>query len=89
MSRQVATRACTAQSVIRSAQFVRAFNEARAGKPFDYAYLDTLTGRDVWAYERGRIFGIAYPDTKLKEGNRVTPGAIMMLGVAIRTGIIL
>jgi hypothetical protein len=65
----------TVKELIHSAAFVRGFNEARQGKPFDYdAFADKVGNQ--WHYERGRALGVIW-DGHLKIGKRVTMSAIV------------
>ena len=63
------------QETLRSAPFRKGFDEARAGKPFDYAWVDSVKTSEAWRYERGRLLATIY-EGKLKTGNRVENGAI-------------
>ena len=80
MIRQVQTKNTTTTAVIRSAAFVRGFNEVRKGKPLDYdAFRDV---NDQWNYERGRQFALLF-NGALKNGAKVTHSAALMLGVEL------
>lgn len=70
------------RGVIRSAAFVRGFNEARRGIPMDYdAYQDRGQTNTRWDYERGRLLGIIYQGP-LKYGHRVADAAVRALSEA-------
>jgi len=78
--RQVQTRSTGIKGIMRSAAFVRGFNEARKGVALDYdAFRDT---NDQWAYERGRQFGCIF-DGPLKIGQSVNLGAAVQFSLAI------
>ncbi len=78
--RQVQTRSTGIKGIMRSAAFVRGFNEARKGVALDYdAYTET---NDQWAYERGRQFGFMF-DGPLKIGQSVNLGAALQFSLAI------
>jgi hypothetical protein len=80
MIRQVKTKTTTIKGIMRSAPFVRGFNEARTGAALDYdAYTDT---NQQWAYERGRQFGFLF-DGPLKIGQSVNLGAALQFSLAI------
>jgi hypothetical protein len=80
MIRQVKTKTTTIKGIMRSAPFVRGFNEARTGVALDYdAYADT---NHQWSYERGRQFGLIF-DGPLKFKNTVNLGAALQLSLAI------
>jgi hypothetical protein len=80
MIRQVQTKNTTTTAVIRSAAFVRGFNEVRKGKPLSYdSYRDA---NDQWNYERGRQFALCF-NGALKNGAKVTHSAALMLGVEL------
>ena len=71
--------------VMRSAQFVRGFMEAKQGKPLQYdAYSDT---NPQWYYERGRLFGFMF-EGNLKNGSKVTWPAIEAMEQAVISGAI-
>jgi hypothetical protein len=60
---QVKTKTVTFKTVMRSAAFVRGVREAHAGIPMDYeAYTNERLTDNRWNYERGRLFGMTYPD---------------------------
>lgn len=84
--RQVKTKTVTTTYIMSRASFVRGFNEARSGKPFDY---DAFAGdlRNQWEYERGRLFGHIY-DGDLKRGIHVTLDAQRAFISASRDGVI-
>ena len=78
--RQVTTKASGIKGVMRSAAFVRGFNEARKGVALDYdAFTET---NDQWAYERGRQFGCIF-DGPLKKGHAINMGAALQFSMAI------
>jgi len=80
MIRQVKTKTTTIKGIMRSAPFVRGFNEARTGVALDYdAYADT---NQQWAYERGRQFGFLF-DGPLKIGQSINLGAALQFGMAL------
>ena len=60
------TRVVSVESVMRRADFVAGFKQARSGKPFDY---DTPR-KHAWSYERGRQFGFLYSG-ELKTGAKI------------------
>ena len=84
---QVGTVPVTLRTVIRSADFVRGFKEAKAGKPINYDYSPKDTN-GLWQYERGRQFGLIF-DGKLKSGNRILYRAELELSNAIFNKIII
>lgn len=72
MTRQVETKQTGLRGIMRSAPFVRGFNEARAGLPMDYeAYQERGQTNARWSYERGRMFGILWQGP-LKNGHKVS-----------------
>lgn len=78
--RQVTTKSTTIKGVMRSAAFVRGFNEARKGVAMDYdAFRET---NDQWAYERGRQFGVMF-DGPLKYGQAINMGAALQFSLAL------
>lgn len=78
--RQVTTKQTTVKGIMRSAPFVRGFNEARTGVAMDYdAYTET---NDQWAYERGRQFGCIF-DGPLKKGHAINLGAALQFSQAV------
>lgn len=79
MIKQVKTKNESCFIALRSASFVKGFNEARKGRPFDY-------GRDYgegqWNYERGRLFAFLFHG-ELKQGKRLTYAAKLAFNDAI------
>ena len=76
MTKQIPTRTTKVSAIIRSAAFVRGFNEVQKGLPMDYdvySKADEVAKR--WDYERGRQFGFLYAG-KLKNGQTVIHDAI-------------
>jgi hypothetical protein len=73
------TRSITLKSIIRSAAFVKGYEEARKGLP---PCGEAFPLSDVWNYERGRQFAFCY-DGRLKEGNRVRMDALYALSHAM------
>ena len=89
MIRQVTTKGTGVRGVIRSAAFVRGFNEARSGVPMDYdAYQDQGQTNVRWAYERGRLLGLIYQGP-LKHGHRVADAAVRALSEAHRQRLVI
>jgi hypothetical protein len=86
MIRQVKTVPTPVKSVIRSAAFVKGFNEVRKGVALNYdAFKDA---NKQWNYERGRLFAHSFSG-QIKVGNRVTHDAIVLLGRDINSGVII
>jgi hypothetical protein len=80
MIRQVQTTNTTTTAIIRSAAFVKGFNEVKARKPLNYdAFRDA---NDQWNYERGRQFALLFHGA-IKRGAKVSQAAALMLGVEI------
>lgn len=70
----------TLKELIRSAAFVRGFNDACQGKPFDYdAYANSAAKQ--WHYERGRALAMVW-DGPLKIGKRVSMSAMVAVNRA-------
>ena len=71
----------TCRQLIRKGAFVKGFNAARTGKPFDY---DAFAGdiASQWAYERGRVLGLTFTGA-LKTGAKATLAAQWALHNAI------
>lgn len=83
MTTQVTTTSGKAESVMRTACFVKGFKDKKAGKPIKYdAYL--FRTNDAWNYERGRLFACIY-DGPLKDGNRLTWQARQAFQAALRS----
>jgi hypothetical protein len=73
---QIKTRNVTFKTVMRSAAFMRGVREAHAGIPMDYkAYDNERLTDNRWNYERGRLFGMTYPDD-VKYKGRVRRDAV-------------
>ena len=86
MIKQVATGNTGMRGVMRSAAFVRGFNEARAKIPMDYdAYLGQGQTNTRWAYERGRLLGLIFQGP-LKLGHQVNPTAVHQMKDAYLRG---
>jgi hypothetical protein len=84
MTKQVGTKSTGMRGVIRSAAFVRGFNEARSGVAMDYdAYQERGQTNTRWDYERGRLLGLIYQGP-LKYGHRVADTAVRALSEAYR-----
>jgi len=84
MTAQVSTKGTGMRGVIRSAAFVRGFNEARSGVAMDYdAYQERGQTNTRWDYERGRLLGLIYQGP-LKYGHRVADTAVRALSEAYR-----
>jgi hypothetical protein len=66
------TKSVPIQQVMRSAAFVRGFQEARAKKPFRD---DAVSWEHSWSYERGRQFAVIYSGP-LKSGRRLVFAAV-------------
>ncbi|CAB4130692.1 hypothetical protein UFOVP122_20 [uncultured Caudovirales phage] len=80
MIRQIQTKNTTTAAVIRTAAFVRGFNEVKKGKPIEYdAFRDS---NKQWDYERGRQFALLF-NGALKNGAKVTYNAELMFGVEL------
>jgi hypothetical protein len=76
MTKQVGTKRVGLRGVMRSAAFVRGFNEARSGVAMDYdAYQERGQTNTRWDYERGRLLGLIYQGP-LKYGHRVADSAV-------------
>ncbi len=76
MSSQISTRLIKISTIMRSAAFMRGFNEARKGAPMDYdAYNLAQETSKRWNYERGRQFGLVY-NGAVKDGAKVKNDAI-------------
>lgn len=76
MTKQIPVRTIKVSAIIRSAAFVRGFNEARKGLPMDYdVYNKANEVSKRWDYERGRQFGFIYAG-RLKNGQTVRADAI-------------
>lgn len=83
------TRSVNLRGIIRSAPFVHGFNDAVAGKPYDYdAYNDLGDTNDRWNYERGRMLGMVF-DGPLKFGRTTNFYALLACSEAIDSGIII
>lgn len=67
------TRNVTFRSIMRSAAFVKGYQEARKGLP---PASDAFPLATVWLYERGRQFAFCY-DGRLKEGNKIRMDALI------------
>ena len=72
--------------IIYTGMFVRAFEEARKGKPFRGC--SSWTTNDWFYYERGRQFffyckSLRKGDIKLKEGRKVRREAVQLLSDAL------
>ena len=78
------TKTVSIRSLMSSRDFVDGFNEARAGKPFDYNREAT---RDSWFYERGRQLALIY-NGRLKEGRYLLDEAVRAYVDARRSGVI-
>jgi hypothetical protein len=75
--------------IMRSAPFVRGFNDARKNKTFfPDLYADEKNANAQWAYERGRQFAIIY-NGALKNGARLTYGARAAMNNAIHDRLII
>jgi len=83
---QIKTKTVTVRGVMRSAAFVRGFNESVNDVPFDYESYGGM-GSDRWDYERGRLFGKVFKGP-LKFGRTTNPAAVYACSVAIRDRII-
>lgn len=81
------TRKSNIKETLRSMPFRKGFDEAIAGRPFDYNYVDSSKTSDAWKYERGRLLGFVYKG-KLKTGNRVENSAIEAYKTAKREHLI-
>jgi hypothetical protein len=84
MSDQIPTRACTIESVMRSASFTTGVDDVRSGSPpnFDDQY-------DDWSYERGRQWASLAPiSLELKIDGKLNPKAVALYRVALRRGYI-
>lgn len=84
---QVTTKRTKVTETLRSAPFRKGFDDARAGKPFDYKWIDTVSRSEAWRYERGRLLATLYKG-KLKTGNRVELGAIAAYKLARKEHVI-
>jgi len=80
---QIKVKTVTVRSVINRKEFARGFADGRAGAPWPKT-IDT-----TWDYERGRQFGILYPNTPLKFGRQVTNVAVHDFYTALSDGSIL
>ena len=88
MTKQVATTNTGLRGVMRSAAFVRGFNEAREGVPMDYdCYQDRGQTNTRWAYERGRLLGFIFQGP-LKDGPAVRYTAVLAMADAHSAGLI-
>jgi hypothetical protein len=88
MTKQVTTKNVGLRGVMRSAAFVRGFNEARKGIPMDYAcYLERGEINTRWAYERGRLLGFIFQGP-LKDGHAVRYTAVRAMADAHSAGLI-
>lgn len=56
MAKQVKTRSCRSESIMRHPHFANGLDDIRAGRPFADHIAD-----EFWAYERGRLFGAIAP----------------------------
>ena len=77
MAKQIVTRNVKISTVMRSAAFMRGFNEARKGVAMDYdVFTESGETSKRWNYERGRLFGFVYAGA-IKTGAKVNYDAIM------------
>jgi len=87
--KQVKTRLGSVAPIMRSAPFVRGFNDARKNKTFfPDLYANEKDANAQWAYERGRQFALIY-DGALKNGARLTYGARAAMNNAIHDRLII
>lgn len=77
--RQVKTKKSSTSAIIRSAAFVRGFNEVKKGIALVYDAYPPDANKQ-WDYERGRLFGLRFHGA-LKTGAKVNYSAAVMLGV--------
>jgi len=88
MTTQVKTKSTKLRGIMRSAPFVRGFNEAREGVAMDYdAYHGQGETNARWAYERGRLLGIIF-EGPLKDGHAVRHTALHAMNGAVVSGLI-
>jgi hypothetical protein len=84
MTDQVPTRACTVESVMRSASFSTGVGDVRNGSPpnYDDQY-------DDWSYERGRLWASLAPvSLELKINGKLNPKAVALYRAALKRGYI-
>lgn len=74
-STQAETKRINIRETLRSKPFRKGFDDAAAGKSFDYSYIDRVKPSEAWRYERGRLLAMVYKG-KLKTGNRIENSAI-------------
>lgn len=85
-SQQLAcTKIVKIRTLMSSADFVAGFNEARKGKPFNYAREHKT---DSWFYERGRQLALIYSGP-LKNGRYLVEDAVEAYYTARQTGVII
>jgi hypothetical protein len=81
---QIETHNVSLVCIIRSAAFVRGYQEALSGKPFNYEFAPRKLD-ELWNYERGRQFAMIW-NGPLKHRNRVTTAAKYQYTCAILDG---
>ena len=84
---QVETVSVSIESIMRSADFRRGFDEVRAGRP---PCFDNDACHNDWHYERGRLFACIAPiSMRLKIDGKLNPKAISLYVAACRRGYVL
>lgn len=82
---QVETGTCSTESIMLHPHFARGLDDIRAGRRF----ADDLDD-DLWAYERGRLFGAIAPTSMpLFLGKRLNPKAVRLYHAASERELIL
>jgi hypothetical protein len=85
MSEQVFTVGATITEIMSTEEFARGFEDARAGKPFDWAVglKHGSQTNGAWDYERGRLFAHIAPLTMpLRIKGKLNPVAVALCGAA-------
>jgi hypothetical protein len=78
MPKQVRTSRTTTQRIMRHRHFARGLADIRAGRPLDADVDDNL-----WAYERGRLFGAIAPlSMSLFNGKELNQKAVALFDAA-------
>jgi hypothetical protein len=76
LSDQVATSPTTIPAIMAHATFALGVSDARHGRPY-HPDFDLWSGKDQWAYERGRLWAVLAPrDMPLKIHGRLNGAAI-------------
>jgi len=82
---QTATTTCSTEAIMLHPHFARGFDDIRAGRRFADDVDD-----DLWAYERGRLFGAIAPISMLLfQGKRLNPKAVRLYDAASERELIL